>query len=75
MPKLTIEIPQRLSFLLYSAFELDVSAGLVKSELVCVHSKSQETVSHKTSEETVSKEGVSEERVVGLLATGLGLCS
>ena len=47
-------IPQRLSLLLYSVFELDVSAGLVKSELLCVHSKSQETVSKKgVLEETV----------------------
>lgn len=41
----------------------------------CVHSNTQETVSHKTSEETVSKKGVIEETVVGLVATGLGLCS
>ena len=68
MSTLTIVIPQRLSLLLYSVFEFDVSAGLVKSELVCVRSKSQETVSHKTSEETVSKEGVLEETVVGLAA-------
>ena len=74
MPALTIVIPQWFSLSLYSVFELDVSGGLViKSELVCVHSKSQEIVSHKTSEETVSKEGVFEETVVGLVATGLGL--
>ena len=54
MSTLTIVIPQRLSLLLYSVFEFDVSAGLVKSELVCVHSKSQETVSKKgVLEETV----------------------
>ena len=54
MSTLTIVIPQRLSLLLYSVFELDVSAGLVKSELLCVHSKSQETVSKKgVLEETV----------------------
>ena len=47
-------IPQQLSLLLYSVFELHVSAGLVKSELLCVHSKSQETVSKKgVLEETV----------------------
>ena len=68
-------IPRRLSLLLYSFFELLVSPGFVKSKLLCVHSKSQETVSHKTSEKTLSKEGVLEETVVGLVATGLGLWS
>ena len=54
MSTLTIVIPQQLSLLLYSVFELHVSAGLVKSELLCVHSKSQETVSKKgVLEETV----------------------
>ena len=75
MPTLTM-IPQRLSLLLSSVFELLVSPGLVKSKLVCVHSMSQETVSHKTSEETLSKEGVLKETVVGLVATqdlGFGL--
>ena len=42
---------------------------------MCVHSKSQETVSNKISEETVSKEGVLAETVVALVATGLGVCS